>query len=398
MLHYRDHESAPIDLTVTPAIDPRDGEPIHITTGVPDTEVWLRQAVPLTMTLETASSIIVLRRDDVVQDALDIRPIETAAQSVDETRERYRHTTGWVVHPLRQGQQPLQLPPLHYVRDGVTTHRFYPPRLQLTVRPLPPYLPPQMPVGTLSFESDRPARFLLTDTLRHVTVRLEGVGIRIHDMPQLERQLRSSAELTLYPAQQTRRESIEAGQLISHSEYEIPLTVKQSGRTTLPDFRLDYFDPDTGRIVSLKTDEQTVYALNRWLFYLLIGMLMIALWFGIRTLLPVAQRHIRRLHGYTRVLALLPQADSDETVIRLLHELAGKEGWPANLTLAHWSQYWQNRYVPDPRIDQAIEGLMLKRYAGQPLDIRPIREQLHAALSRQHLIARWIGRFTPFST
>ncbi|MFP3874899.1 MAG: hypothetical protein ACLFV1_10640, partial [Thiohalophilus sp.] len=308
---------------------------------------------------------------------------------------RYRHTTGWVVHPLHEGQHALQLPPLQFVRDGVTTHRFYPPRLNLAVRPLPPYLPPQMPVGKLSYAIDKPAPFMFTDALGHVTVKLQGEGIRPRDLPQLDRQLASSGEIALYPAQQARRENTEQNHLISEGEYEIPFTIKQNGRITLPGFRLDYFDPDTGRIVSLQTDTHAVYAINRGVFYVLLGLLLIALWFGLRKALPVVKRHLRRLHGYIRFLAFVPHAESDEAVVKLLRELADKEGWPANLTLVQWGQYWQNRYAPDPRIEQAIEALLLKRYAGQALDVRQVREQLHAALSRQHLMARWFSRLQP---
>jgi len=397
-LEYAGHKSKSIDLTVTPAIDPRDGRPIRLITEIPDTKVWLRQAVTLRMTLETATSIIVLRRDEAVHDALEIRELTNTEQPFDGERQRYRHTTGWVVHPLRKGQHQIQLPALRYVRDGVTTHRFYPPVLQLAVRPLPAYLPPQMPVGKLSFQIDMPNRFVFTNQLRNLKIKLQGQGIRRQDLPQLERQLTSSADITLYPAQQTRREQTETGRLISQSDYEIPLSVKQSGRISLPELRLDYFDPAVGRITSLIAANKVVYAINRWLFYLLVAILLVTLWIGIHKLLPVVKRHVRRLHGYIRVLALLPLADSDERVIKLLRELARKEGWPANLTLAHWLQCWQNHYAPDTRLEQAVEALMLKRYAGQPVDIRQVREQIHIALSRQHVIAGWIGRFKPVNT
>ncbi|TDY02816.1 BatD family protein [Thiohalophilus thiocyanatoxydans] len=385
----------PVRLNVTPAVDPRDGQPIRVTREISGTDVWLRQAVHLTMTLETASPIIILERETPAHDALAIHELATTERPVDPQQQRYRHTTGWVAHPLRQGEQRLQLPPLRYVRDGVTTHRFYPPVLQLAVRPLPPYLSPQMPIGTLSLQIDRPDRFVFTDELHDLKVTLQGRGIRRQDMPQLERQLASSADITLYPAQQAYQQKTDAGRLIGQSDYAIPFSIKQSGRITLPDLRLDYFDPNTGRIVSRQVAGQAVYAMNRWLFYLLIGIGLVVLGISIRKSLPPLTRHLRRLKGYTRVIGLLPMADSDERVVQLLREVALGEGWPANLTLAQWLQYWQNHYRPDTRLDRAIEALILKRYAGEPLDIRQVREQLRAALSRQHAIPGWLGRLTP---
>lgn len=385
-------ESDPLSIEVTSAIDPRDRQPVDVTFSVSSESVRLREAVYIHMTLETGSPIVVLEQAPVMQEGLTIEKMQSRHTPSGNDRQRYRHHTGWVVIPRRDGKTRLQLPAVQFVRDGITTHRFYPPRLELDVRSLPHYLPPGIPVGRLSMHIPDTYWFVFTSELEYLTLNLTGHDMGQQDLPVLERQLASSEALSLYPVRRTVQQTTAGGNLTSQADYEIPFRVNSIGHVTLPELRLDYFDPEQGKLLTQKVAGIEFYAINKTIFYLVAGGFLIGLWRLGNRIWPAIGKLVSRWRTYSRVLDDLPNTPSGNGLLMLLRDIAVAEGWSANITPSQWRQRWQQLHHEDRELDRAIEKLIRYCYAAQPADITAIGNMIEQAIGRSMPILYAVNR------
>lgn len=392
-LHVGAIQSHPVTIDVTAPVDPRTGETFNVKIDMPKNQLWLRESAYLRMSLETSSPVVVLKRDSIEHQGVSITQLATWRERSNNNSGRYRHTTGWVIQPHRHGKMTIELPSIDFVRDGIITHRFYTPAIQMQVRPLPAYLPPGIPVGQPRLQSQLGRHWLFTDTLTHLQLRLSGKHMPPADLPSLRDQFARAEDLDIYPAREQQQTTTTHGVLRSVVDYEIPFRILSGGIHTLPQLRLDYFDPQQGKLVTRILPGITLYAIPRILFYLLLAVLAAGAWWLGRRYLPGLYRYLRRLFVYVQTVYRLQQVDNARQFRELLHQHAIGENWPANLTLARWLSHWQRTYGDNPQLAQIINDLQKNSYAGHPVSLSSLRAQLHQVLVHQRPLLTRLGLF-----
>lgn len=174
-LGYENNKTKQISVNISPAIDPKNGSLITVDINVSSTDIYVRQAVSIQMSVLTGTKILALDVGEVINSEMDIvyLPVtRTGADVTAFTAAMTQHQTGWVLYPTTSGQHKIQLPPVKYIRDGVTTHLFYPPGLELNVKSLPAYIPSIMPVGQFELELSASNRLLLVKSkLSYLSIR-----------------------------------------------------------------------------------------------------------------------------------------------------------------------------------------------------------------------------------
>lgn len=368
-LTLQGQRTRPLQVVATPALDRTDRRPIRVAGRHGHTSVWTQQAVTVTMEVETGSRFARLEADSAQPDGLLVLgPTRTRHPPEGEDKGRMRFTLRWTVYPQRAGDTALQLPPVRYVRDGVTTHRFYPPRLQLHVRPLPEYLPPTMAVGRIGLDVRLPqAAFLVTDRLAFLHLRISDAGPPGRTHAALLRQLTGGAAVRFYPPRVVKDGAPH------ESVYEVPFAARTMGLVALPSVRVQYFDPQSGRI------RTRIYALGRalvlssWTIYagavalaLLVLFIVWQLWRIVR-----ARWHAHR--HYAAALQHLHTGDDADSVKSALGAMAEAEGWRGNITLAVWSRKWRHRFPGRASVSESVLQLQAALYGRTPLDLGPIR-------------------------
>jgi len=374
-LRAGDQHTAPVTIHV--AVAQEAGHSLQVHTMVDTADPWVRQQVKVIVEVSSADPFFGLELRTPQLPGFEVIPIPM--QQRKETRGNVRYTVktvGWLLYPLRDGTFKLELPPVGYVRNGLAVRRFYPPPTTLHVKPLPPYVPPLMPVGAITAHTRlTPAGTLRTGRLAYWNVDIEGADVPADWLPPVLAQIRSNRRLQVFPAESTHRDRPDADGVHGRIRHRIPLKPLASGREPLPRLRLQYFDPDTGRIVPVTTTPERPLALSLPVLILLALLLAVlfgwlARLFGRRVAVRWQRYRLRR-----QALARLHDAADPDALRFALRLFALAEGWPTNLTLSAWLERWRHDYRLPGELTAAIAQL-----SGTSYGARPTEPQLRARL------------------
>ena len=352
-----------VTIRVTPAFDRKDNTPIVVSNDVSGTDVWINQAVRVTMQVESSSRYAWLDAETARQSGVEIEalPHERHASELDVARTLHR--IGWVLYPQTTGTITIQLPAVRYHRDGVITHRFYPPGIELHVRALPAFVPPTMPVGRIELQASMPDRlFMVKRELNFLTLRITSEGTPALYLPGLLTQLNSSRSVTFYPPRSIADEKSNRAGSGRDTVYRVPFAPKTIGLVSLPSMRLQYFDPATGKIRTHTQSLGSFIAVSQWIVYAVAAALSVVAIVLLRFAWRWFKRKLQIYRCYRTALRRLRHADTPQAIKTALMEIAGAEFWPTNLTLAAWLHHWATRY---PRLSPASVSDSVLRLQGQ---------------------------------
>jgi hypothetical protein len=363
-LAFQGTKTRPLTVEVKPAVDQADKTAMKVSTQVSDTNVWLNQPVHVTVQVESGSRYAWLESPAARQDGIDIVAEPHTRDS--ETRngeQRTQHRIGWVLYPQTTGTISLQLPRIEYYREGVATHRFYPPRLVLHVRALPAFVPPTMPIGRVRLEESLPpGLFMVKNKLDFFTLRIHGQGPPGQRLSGVLRQLKSSSDITIYPARDLAGNGAVHQGREQEVAYQVPFAPQSLGRVSLPRVRLQYFDPETGMIETRIQPLGRFIVLDQWTVYAgALVLLLVAIRLG-GVAYRYGKRQLRLYTAYRKALWAFRHASTPEEIRSGLMEIARGESWSGNLTLAAWLKQWSMRYPKHSSLSASIECLQACLY------------------------------------
>lgn len=375
-LSFLKQTSNAMTIDVIEARDTKSRSPIAFACKLPNKTPWQQQQVIVacSITLGNAYAVFTQPTDNV--SGVQLLPMQVQQYVVHETLEpQTRYQLGWVLIPARAGKLHVQLPPIQYVRDGVVTHQFYVPPLELAVQALPAWLPGTIPVGRVTVTNYSLSQaWLSTSVLSHLQLQLQLAGMAADVIPAYPQQLRSDSAVQYYSAQQQLFTRIDNGGIQHRLSYTIPLVAKHLGIYQLPALRLQYFDPASGTLKTTEIHGSSVIILNTWLKALLLlfgaGLL---IWLA-RFLLQWLTRYWRRYQTYRSALQQLPQSNSLPAIRQVMQTMAQAEGWPTNLTYLQWQRRMQS-VVPMAQ-QLAVHNLNAASYARQDIAMQPIIQLL----------------------
>ncbi len=382
-LRLAELSSTPLPVTIEPAQDDRDHTPITVAFEPLPAQVWLKQGINVQAQVRTRTPYLSFERNEAAHPALAIATTPLRRESIADGDTVHR--LGWMLYAQSPEAVALQLPPLRLRRGGVITHVFYPPRLQLQVLPLPDYVPVTLPVGRLSAELALPSRLLLSGRLQQLTLTARGDGVQAVDLQSLGQQLQGDAWLRVYPFSAAPGES-SAGE--TRLVFTVPFMARTAGIGEFPGLRLQYFNPDKGKIETAWVRPGIVLALAPWFFYLLSAALLgVVAWLALRLGRALRQRW-RSLCAYGRALRLARQARTAADIKVALNLIAAAEHWPGNLTLQQWCRQWQLQYPGQTTIADELTRMQAWRYGRAPDCLPALRAVLSALCHRRYPLLR----------
>jgi len=212
-------QSDALPLTVGPAIEA--GETLQPHWSLSASQPWQRQELLAELWLDMATTEVRLELGKLQPSGFAVQALPVTQTTQPDGRRRYHYR--WLLRPQQAGQRPLTAPVLHYVRDGVPLRRFHFPDTAMTVRALPSYVPPTVPVGRIH-TGDTPGSALFADGIdaASLAATLQRAGL---------------------PATAAQRQTAEPG---AHSEARIDWS-----RATPEPAGAVFFDPQAGRLQTL---------------------------------------------------------------------------------------------------------------------------------------------------
>ena len=347
-LIFLESSSSIIHLNSTTAVDPNTGNILSLESSISTPTAWTNQQVLFRTTIATKNKYIVVEKDSSSLTTGQLLSLSTQKQ---HSHNLTRHITGWAYFPSESGRQSLDLPPILYKSDGVTTHMFYLPLQQITIKPLPLYVPDNFPIGVLSITADAAPLFFLSNTLQNIKIALNAQGISKQQLPRIQNYFRSQADLQLYPPTVSLEQSSGHSGLLSHATLEIPFKASSTGIYQLEDIRLQYFEPVSGRIQTLHYHWPRMIFINPWLLAFVIILLLLA--FGYST--KMLYVYLNRIYNKQMTLKIarenLFNAKTPEQMKSAIMLMSQADNGIGNTTLQCWKE---NKQIDIEPLSQAL--------------------------------------------
>ena len=340
--------------------------------------LWQRQAISINMDIYSRKEFYFLKSHD--NDNPDFKivdlPSEQAERVIVDNETYYRRQIRFVAWPLRAGQQQLILTGVDYITEGKKQLSFTPPAIDVDVNALPPYIPPDFPVGRFSINTEIDSghflAFLLTPgRLSYLNVSIDSESIPTEWLPSYTR------KINRYPAQILKpevKQSIKRiqGSLLSENKYRYPVIAENSGILKSEAIKLAYFDPITGRIISTEIKLPIILSLNLYLQSVLSIFGLVLLYKIFELLFLFNRNYMFRRQLWRRIC----ESDTPHQLNQSLRQLTPAFGWfskqyiyqQLNLTLYQWRLQWnaESRYQ---ELDNKISELYELCYSTKSSDI-----------------------------
>jgi hypothetical protein len=365
----------------------RDGEiaieqEIVISTQHP----WERQQVRIAMTITSADQFISLRTETPRITGFEVFALPESSQQIRRNGVDYtRISTGWVLFPLTAGTHTLDLPAIELRKSGRTQRTFYLPKQTLKIKALPPYIPPTMPVGKIDVSASlNTGHTLFPETLYYWNVSLSGTGVSPHWLPPVLRQIKTNDDVHFLPTDSEQAIDFNQSGMQSQITHRIPFKAKHNGRLKLPDLRIQYFAPDTGKIETITYQPKIPFVLSMGWRLLIAAFLCLLLFRAGQLLYQRIAHSVKRHRLRQSAFQQIKTATSADDIRHGLSMLSAAENWPTNLTLRQWAAHWKNSYKVNAHFDPAFNWLSQACYqTNQPMDIKALRSAIFQQLFPQ---------------
>lgn len=347
---------------------------------------WERQQVHIEVTITSADKFVSLRTETPKITGFEVFTLPERSQQIRRNGIDYSSvSTGWVLFPLSAGAQTLDLPAIELRKSGRTLRSFYLPKHKLNVKALPPYIPPTMPVGKIAIDTSLNAGYTLyPETLQYWDISLTGTGVSPHWLPPVMRQIKSNDDVYFLPKDSQQSISFNENGIQSQVTHHVPFKAKGNGKLRLPDLRIQYFEPDKGKIETITYQPKSPFVLSRAWRLSIAGFVCLLL---LRTGYLLYQRvthSVKRHRLRQSAFHKIKIAMNIDDIRQALSILSEAESWPTNLTLRQWTQRWKNKYSVDEHFDSAFSQLSQACYqTNRAVDIKTVRSAIVQQLIHQ---------------
>lgn len=194
---------------------------------------------------------------------LEFRPLQQI-KTANETSgtQLVEHQLGWALMAKHAGQYEIELPPVMYRLHGRNIRRFYLPKLNINVLPLPAYVPSHVPVGALSINSAYDS--LQSDSTSESWVVVVETDARLpYGLPVFRAELAAISDVAI--DQIIERIELEQGaeKVLTRLHYRVPLPEILLGEGR--EVRLNYFDLEKQRVEELVHRLPVAWKIPQWL-------------------------------------------------------------------------------------------------------------------------------------
>jgi hypothetical protein len=345
--------------------------------------VWQREQVIVTLEVDSDDRLSRLDAEDFEQDGFSIVPLDL---KIVKNNNSVKLIKQWIVFPYLANQQLLELPRIRYRPNSGRPVELKLPKLSLSVRPLPIYVPPTMPVGKVSLKANWQNSLIIpARKMYQWEISAASNQVSPQTLPAISRQLLSTKKTQILPIQRT-IETIKNDTGISHQQsYQIPIKAMTMGWLNLPRVEVQYFDPETGKLQKTSLKQPIALVLNRWLLWLATLVLFALLLLMTIYFLPKFKRLYMRKKQKQQALESLTTANDYQQIRDSLRLLSLVNGNSTNITLEQFVRQYETKHPAYLSIKNLIDRIKEKEFSlasqeSETIDAKEISGALYKLL------------------
>ena len=357
------------------------GEPIiSLSNNIP----YERQQFILNVSIKSDDSTSRLS----IREDFKINGFESTSLPFSRIKEKdgtYTNKIGWALTALKNGEQKIELPPLEYSVSGVLRKQFYLPHKVINIKPLPSYVPPTLPIGKITVQSQPPLTWLLqTDTLTYWKINIRGNVNNAYRLPAILRQIRSNSDFHFLPVNSKYLSEISTNNLLSVTNHIIPFKSLGSGYLKLPDLTIQYFDPNNGEIKDVTYESSRIFVLGLFWQLILSAFALYIIYILFYFIYIKAVKFKISLAKRTQALESLQEIKNTKQIKESMRLIAEAECWPENMTISQWGNNWKNKYQVNDSFDDLMQKISSYLYGLESnSDINKLGLQIYSLIKNK---------------
>ncbi len=340
---------------------------IHITVQHDDPSVWVRQQFRLWVEVRTADRFASLRVNELNLPGVTVVPMQSSRQQGEENTLL---RAGWLLYANRPGQYQVSAAAIDYIRGGKLQQTIKIRPLEVTISALPPYVPPTMPVGKINVSSQLLySRLLRQGSLYQWRISLQSEDSLPASFTPVLRQLRQSDDINFYPAETTTITHPGINGINAETHHVIPYTTTSNNLIALPRLRIQYFEPQSGKIVTYNYASGRVISLHILVWLLLAVLAAFVVFKSLNYLYKRVKHYQYRQTMIKQATAELHASTTPAGFSKALRNYAAAKGWDANRVVSAWPQAWPVKKHHEAEFSHATAALSRLCYAAGHDDI-----------------------------
>lgn len=211
---------------------------------------------------------------------------------------------------------------------------FFDNTLWLHVKPLPSYLPVAIPVGKVSLQAEKLDFWQIQNQQLDWQLVLKGENLAPNSLPEISDQFAYNHSIEWLMSDQQKRQQWTSNGLTSERVIKQPLRFVALGLIRLPDMRITYFNPSSGKLEDQFISGQWVFSVPRAVYWLMNAIFYLLIVMGLLLLVWVFMDAWYKL----RLIIAIKRAKDTEAVWKAIVSwsvtIFGKDA--ENLTFAQW--------------------------------------------------------------
>lgn len=356
-LQLLDYVSEPMEVLIQPA--QIRGQAVQVSAKLSHKTAWQRQQTVLLVEVASANKFYNLEFDKFTIDGFELLEIPPQKHNENKNGQKtYVTRFGWVLIPLSAGEFELSLPGIRYLEGGWQQYEFHTDLLRLTIKRLPSYVTPDIPVGKIRYRLlDRPDYFIQNRKVRQIRLVLEGYGILPEWLPSIDDQLQDNDHLHFYPLESRLSLQLDPNGLTTEKSLFVNFKTSGFGAFDFPAIKTQYFDSTSGKLKRSSIAAIDLFAYSPfWLYLALAGSGLIGLLMLYKTR-PALNRLYCCMLNYIAAKRRIKQATSFEALRLALVQYSQALSLHPNPGLIQLSSIWRQAFGEHPGVEQALTQL-----------------------------------------
>ncbi len=331
----------------------------HVEVKLSSTSAWQRQQVILSVEATTTDEFA--RLETQALNLSDFEVVELPYTALKSETDGRTIKVGWILFPLVAGRYEIELPKMYYRPSSGQRKKLKFPAKILNVKALPSYVSPTMPIGKVviknSLESGKFGRIHTTKTLTNWNIKVTTNGVLPQTIPPVLRQIKMNSALEVLPETIKQGTTKTFAELENITHYQLPIKALKSGRMSLPELSIQYFDPQDNTLKRALSKPPKHWALNSYLQLLLaivaLIIILLILFKAYKKISVVIKKQQNIRHAKNKI----QQAKNTTELRDALKHYAQTNGWQENLTLEQWLGNWQSQNGESSKMTLALAHL-----------------------------------------
>ncbi len=254
-------KSQPININTLQSIV--NNSPIKLKWEISSLAPWQREAVIIRVHLQSkdTSSHVILDSSENKNTLL--RALKTERRVLNNGDIIF--DAGWILYPVNEGVQTIDFPAIRYQLSGSDRRRFYIPLQRLDVKPLPTYLPPNLPIGKFNLNSQ-----IEYADKNQWKIDVETSALIPYGVPGLDKQIAAINDHDISNVKINYSQSSSYGEYGDRSVIYSPLPewLMPFGKNII--LKLRFFNPETGKLDEVIHNLPRSWSMPKWAWWITI--------------------------------------------------------------------------------------------------------------------------------